>query len=620
MAVSSFIGINRANRRGLSTSWLLAALVVAGAGTAAVVIPWSRGSGNQVEEDAVVHTVKRVMFEHSVVEPGEIESSRNIEIRCEIQSRNSTGTMILEIVPAGTIVKPGDVLIKFDGSALEAELIAQQSITSSSEALVIQSQNAYDTAVIARKEYMEGMFRQEEQLIESEVFVAEENLRRAGEYARYSERLAARGFVTAQQLEADKFAVEKAKNDLDAANTKLRVLREFTKEKTLKTLQATIDTAEAKLAADKRTHQLDKDKLALLEKQLAACVVRAPSAGKVVYANETDRRGNQEVVIQEGAVIRERQPVIRLPDMTQMQVKAKINESRIGFVRPGMKATITLDAFSDLRLDGVVKQVDEFPLPPGWSSGNIKQYATYVEMVDAPPGIRPGLTANVEIHVDQIPDAIAVPVHALHEHKGEYYCLVQNENGIEARWVDIGASNDKHVVVKSGLAVDDNVIENPDVFVADLSFPAPPASALGKPKTLLVKASDPPTAVDKGNDGPGSRGGADGGRQGGRRGGRGGIDAGKRVIETFAKLDGNGDGLLTEDEMPAEARDRMMLADANKDGKVDRAELTTSMSRRGRGRSGGGPGGPGDDRGPDGPGGGGPNVPAGSFSSGGGGQ
>jgi hypothetical protein len=56
--------------------------------------------------------------------------------------------------------------------------------------------------------------------------------------------------VTAQQLEADKFAVDKAKNDLNAAKTKLRVLREFTKEKTLKTLDAAVATAEAKLKAD----------------------------------------------------------------------------------------------------------------------------------------------------------------------------------------------------------------------------------------------------------------------------------------------------------------------------------------------------------------------------------
>jgi hypothetical protein len=422
--------------------------------------------------------------------------------------------------------------------------------------------------------------------------------------------------VTAQQLEADKFAVDKAQNDLNAAKTKLRVLREFTKEKTLKTLDAAIATAEAKLRADQRTFALDKDKLALLEKQLAACTVRAPAAGKVVYANETDRRGNQEVVIQEGAVIRERQPVIRLPDMTQMQVKAKINESRIGFVRTGMKATITLDAFSDLRLDGVVKQVDEFPLPPGWSSGNIKQYATYVEMTDPPPGIRPGLTANVEIHVDQIPDAVAIPVHALHEHKGEYYCLVKNGEGAEeARWVDIGASNDKQVVIKSGLSVGDLVIENPDEFVEYVDFPAPPPESLGKPKTVLVKASDlpPPTEAGKGKGGV-TGDGAQGARgEGGRRGGRGGFDPVARVKQTFEQFDKNNDGLLTAEELPPERRDRMIQADVDKDGKVTKAELSTSMSRRGAGRSGGGGGGPGGS-------GGGPNVPAGAISSGGGGQ
>ena len=155
--------------------------------------------------------------------------------------------MILEIVPAGTVVKPGDILIKFDGSALEAERTSQQIIASNSEALVIQSKNAYETQPIARKEYLEGTFNQEEQLIESEVFVAEENLRRAGKYARYSEKLAARGFVTEQQLEADKFAVDKSQKDLEAAKTKLKVLREFTKLKMLKQLDADIATAEAKM-------------------------------------------------------------------------------------------------------------------------------------------------------------------------------------------------------------------------------------------------------------------------------------------------------------------------------------------------------------------------------------
>ncbi len=582
----------------MSMAWLLTALLVAGAGTAAALVPWGQNP-DDLKVDAVLHNVERVMFEHSVVEPGEVESSANVEIRCEVQSRNSTGTVILKIVPPGTEVEPGDILIEFDGSALEAELTSQQIIASNSEALVIQSQNTFDTAVIARKEYLEGTFKQEEQLIESEVFVAEENLRRAAEYARYSERLAARGFVTAQQLEADKFAVDKAKKDLEAAQTKLKVLREFTQQKMLKTLDAAIATAEAKLRADQRTLQLDKDKLMLIEQQLEKCVVRAPSKGKVVYANETDRRGNSEVIIQEGAVIRERQPVIRLPDLTQMQVKTKINESKIGFVRVGMQATITLDAFPELKLDGVVTQVDEYPVPPGWVSTNIKQYATFVTIKDPPPGVRPGLTANVEIHVDQIPDAIAVPVHALHEHKGQYYCLVQNGNDVEARWIDVGSSNDKLVVISSGIQSGDMVIENPDEFAADVAFPDPPAEAIGRPKALLVKASDfaeddkkGKAKAPRGPGGPDQDGGE--GRRG-KGGGRGGFDPAAMVRGTFERYDANKDGILSSEEIPAERRDRITAADANGDGKVDRAELTTAMSRpRAMG--------------------GGPNVPAGAFN------
>lgn len=591
------------HRRGISVLWFVggaAALAVVGA---IVLTPFGGGSAAEAQEDAVLHPVKKVLFEHSIVEPGEIESSNNVEVRCEVQSRNSTGTVILEIVPAGTVVQEGDIIIKFDGSALEAERTAQMIICNSSKALVIQSQSAYETALIAKREYLEGTFTQEEQLIESELFVAEETLRRAEETARYTERLAARGFVTAQQVEADKFAVEKARKDVDAAKTKLKVLREFTKEKMVKQLEAAIKTAEAKLRADENTHKLDNDKLKLIEQQLEKCTVRAPASGKVVYANETDRRGNAEVIIQEGAIIRERQVVIRLPDLTQMQVKAKINESKIGFVKVGMPATITLDAFPDLEIEGVVKQADEYPQPPGWSSGNIKQYATYIEIKDPPPGIlRPGLTANVEIHVDQIAEAVTVPVQGIHEHKGEYYCLVQNGDRLDARWVEVGSSNDKVVVINSGLNEGDQVVLNPDPFVEYVEFPAPPIDKLGKPKTLLANARAP-DPIGMNNGGPGNSGnglsegkigGKDGSHSKGGPGERGpGGEKGRNPVslvqDMFNRYDLNKDGALSTEEMPAERRDRMELADANGDGKVDRNELTTAMARTRGPRGEGGP-------------------------------
>ena len=70
------------------------------------------------------------------------------------------------------------------------------------------------------------------------------------------------------------------------------------------------------------------------------------------YAHETDRRGEQEFVVEEGAVVRERQAIIRLPNADSMQVNLTINESLIQYVRPGLAAVISPVGLGDRVLRG----------------------------------------------------------------------------------------------------------------------------------------------------------------------------------------------------------------------------------------------------------------------------
>src|SRR5262249_23099267 len=147
-------------------------------------------------------------------------------------------------------VEKGELIARLDKSALENEYNQQQITCNASNAAVIQAERALATAQIARREDLDGTFRQEEQILLGEISVAEENLRRAEDYAGYSEKLAAMDFVTQLQLEADKFAVEKAKMDLATAKTKIEVLREFTRAKMLTQLDADIKIAEANLASN----------------------------------------------------------------------------------------------------------------------------------------------------------------------------------------------------------------------------------------------------------------------------------------------------------------------------------------------------------------------------------
>ena len=227
-------GRNRSIRWGFALRSLLVVFALAGVGLFGLWWFWPTMSFSAQEGGPLVHVVTKSNFVHEITERGEVESASNVEIRCEVRAKGTGGTTILEIVPEGTYVEQGDVLVRLDSSSLESDRTKQKIVVNSSEAAVIKSRNTHETALIAKQEYVEGQYQQEVQNILNQKFIAEEDLRRAEEYVTYSKRLAVKGYVTALQLEADQFAVDKAKNQLEIAETKLRVLQEFTRAKMLK--------------------------------------------------------------------------------------------------------------------------------------------------------------------------------------------------------------------------------------------------------------------------------------------------------------------------------------------------------------------------------------------------
>lgn len=413
-------------------------------------------------------------FVHEVIEHGEIESSSNVEVRCEVRSRSSSGTNILEIVPEGTRVQAGDFLVRLDDAALQTDLIQQQIVVTNSRAQVIEAQATYDSAILALSEYESGTFREQEEQLESSEFVAEENVRRAQEYLHYSQRLAERGYIPEVQLEADRFAVEKAKKELEVAKTKLSVLREFTKKKMLTSLKADIETAKARLESREKTKQLDEVRLKEIEEQIEKCVLTAPVAGQVVYGNSRDRRGSSgELLIEEGRPVRERQVIVRLPDPTKMRVLAKVHESRISHVAVGTRARIVLDALPELDLVGKVATVSEYPLPSiSVYMSHIKEYAVEIDIDNPPEGLRPGMTSQVAILVAREAEAIQVPIQAIIERSDRNFAAVLHKDGfVETREVTVGHVNEEAVVIQKGLAVGEDVILTPGRYEELLNLP-----------------------------------------------------------------------------------------------------------------------------------------------------
>lgn len=544
-------------------------------GGALTVWYWMPGVSRSAASIApLLYTVERGEFVHDITERGELESANNVEIRCEVKSMGLSGTTILEIIPEGTLVKPGDILAKLDSSSLENDRMRQQIAVATAEADVIKARTAFQTAQVALKEYLDGVFKQNLELTEGEVYQAEENLRKAKEYYAYSQILANKGYITEAQLKADSFAAQKGEKDLAAAKLKREVLTQFTRERMTKQLEADIEATEAKFKAQQHAYELELAKLADIETQLEKCVIRAPCVGQVVYANQSNVYSGQNVVIEAGVAVRERQEIFRLPDHTQMQVRAKISESKVSMVAEGMAATIRLDALPDLELAGTVERVNEYPLPTNRYTSSAKEYEAFVRILDPPKGARPGLTAEVHIHVEHQANVLQTPLQAVLEHGEHHFVAIFGEEGFTAHEVKLGSSNDKTVVVREGLTEGQEIVLNAGACRSKLDLPdltpeKPTPVTVAKNR---VKSKKPEKAASGGLT-------EDRHESTNVRFALSDPNVTATIERLLSEFDDDKDEKLEIAKLPSNLVSRLRAGDANADGKLDRAELEALLKK-----------------------------------------
>ena len=553
----------------------------------------SRDSSTGASGKALLHEVVSDELLVTVTEEGNVESASNIDIKCQVAG----GTSILWIVEDGKQVKKGEKLVELDGSSLEEQINTQRITYEKARATKLQSEKMVSVAEISLKEYLEGTFKQQTQDAEAVIKIAEENLRSSQNSLEHSERMFRKGYVSELDMEAAKFAVERAKLELGSAETALEVLVKFTKEKTLEDLRSQVENAKAQMRSDASAYELEELRLKRLEDQMENCTILAPQDGMVVYANERGGRfGQSEATIEEGAAVRERQTILRLPDLGQMQVKVNVHESKVDQIQPNMRARVRI---LDTEVKGVVTSIANQPEPTSFFSGNVKEYATTVRIDESDAAaLRPGMTAEVEILVAHMKDVLTVPVAAVVEKRGSYLAWVDDGTKHEQRPLVLGHTNDRFVEVRDGLALGDKVLLNPRAVVKE-------AREIGQEESVDVNkkfGEQKPMPEGKASGGPGGRkqggGPGDGGAGGGRRaGGSGG---------GLAALDKDGDGKISKDEAPDRMKDFFDNIDTNGDGFIDKSEQ--SKMRRpggGGGRPGGGGGPGGRQQGGGGPGGGG---------------
>lgn len=495
---------------------LAAAAVVGAAGVAAVgkQLVGFRGAGPSL----VRHTVRKGTLSITFTSRGTLESSKSEEVFCEVEGRGGfsggggrggggggggSGTTIINLLSEGAHVKKGDVVITLDSASMRDDLNTRQitlaernaALTQAKENLnIVNSQNESNIktaeltlalAEIDLRRYVEGDYRQELKTIDSERILAESDLKQAEARLIYSQRVAGKGYISQSQLEADKLAVDKAKIAVEIANEKLRVLNDYTHPRMVKDFSGKVDEAkraldrvrsetraslaqaEADFSGKQAAYNLEESNIEKLKRMIEKCKVTAPQDGIVVYANENTRYGQSQLLVEEGAMVRERQKLFTLPDITAMQVNTKIHESLVERVdraleKGGLKARIRIESLPQYVIPGTVKSIAPMPDANSWFSSDQKVYTTLVALDHVVEGIRPGLTAQVEVILDELHNALSVPVSAVYDHAGQTVCYVYQDANLEPRQVMLGQSNDSYIEIKSGLNEGDEVVLNPD--------------------------------------------------------------------------------------------------------------------------------------------------------------
>ncbi len=490
---------------------------------------WLAPSTSEVE----TYAVRRGSFDQSVVDRGALESSKNEDVYCEVEG----GTTIISIKPEGTRVKKGEVVCELDSASLKDTLVNQTITTESAKANYSNAILTREVAEIAVKEYEEGIFVQDLANVDGEIKLAESDLSRALDRVDWARRMFDKGYVSEATKVTEELALQRAKFTKEQSQTKRHVLVTYTKGKTIKTLKSDVEKARSDELAKKATWELEVGKESKLRKQIQACTLLAPNDGLVVYSNDPNRGFmNNAPQIEEGATVRERQKIFALPDITKMQVNAKIHESRLNEISPGMKARIRVEALADVVLNGTVKDVAPLPDPTSFFSSDIKVYTTHVQIDNPTSSLRPGMNAQVEIMVDHREGVLMIPVLAILQYGGKNHVAKKEGDVFRRIEVDLGPSNEKEAQVLKGVSEGDLVALNPVALMTDdekreafgsttkggapgsekdqaaEGAPGAPGQAAAGPGAVAAKKGGDPAAKSKarakGARGPGGPGGA----------------------------------------------------------------------------------------------------------------
>lgn len=247
----------------------------------------------------------------------------------------------------------------------------------------------------------------------------------------------------------------------------------------VETARAAKNTADARLASAKQMLARNVAFVDQAQTDLAKTTLQSPIEGNVI---ELSREVGERV---RGSDLSE-DVVMTIAALSAMEVKFEVGEHEVVHLKPGQPAEVTLDALEGETFQGSVVEIAQKALikNPG-TEAEVTSFPVTVALDIRPPGVLPGMSAEVRISAETRNDVVLVPIQAVTvrsertlpdykapiegggltakrtESLAKVVFVVDANNKAQVRRVQTGIASDTELEILSGISDGDRVVEGP---------------------------------------------------------------------------------------------------------------------------------------------------------------
>src|SRR5664280_5923 len=407
-------------RRNKIVTWT-AGVVLCGGG----VIAAYRYTGT-TEVEVPVARVRRGEFIISVRTRGDIKSARSVILKAP----QVPGLRIVHLADAGRPVKKGEVVVEFDGSQQDQNVVTRTTTVRAADGNIEQTKAS--------------------QTMDNE---ADAMSTMSGEYD-----------VERAKLDASKAEVLSA---IDGEKNRIQV---GVSEGSLQTVKASINAHQVGQQADLSRLNQAKDKavrdLGTAQGYLGMMQLRAPNDGIVNLLpnfRSSGSFGQATPPFKEGDNAWTGAEIAEIPDLSEMYVDLKLEEVDRGKLKLGQDVRIRVDAIPDKEFTATLDWISPIAalIFKGGSTAE-KSFPARATINHLDPRLRPGMSASTEIIIEREPNSLLIPSRASFAKDGRPAVFEQVGKAFVIRHIELGRQNDDEAIVTGGLKEGDVVtLENP---------------------------------------------------------------------------------------------------------------------------------------------------------------